>query len=118
VVFNKLQGGVVARSFGQMASAEQMLEFLLVDFVWKKKLELIAGRQGDEVKFNIASTLQPINTDCMTFQSSGPAGGFAKVAPLGSTGDTSSFMRIGTFQAVVKEMLRQEVVASCFLVCW
>jgi hypothetical protein len=62
-----------------LASAEQMLE--LLDGKWK--LQLTADRQGDGVKFDNNSTLQRINTDRMTFQSSGPVG-FVKVTQSGS----------------------------------
>jgi hypothetical protein len=62
-----------------LASAEQMLE--LLDGKWK--LQLTADQQRDGVKFDNKSTLQRINTDRMTFQSSGPIG-FVKVMQSGS----------------------------------
>ena len=60
-----------------LASPDQMLE--LLNGEWR--LQLMADRQGDGVKYDNI-TLQEIDTDSMTFRSSGPAG-FVKVTQSG-----------------------------------
>ena len=53
-----------------LGTAEQMLEHIH----GKWKLQLMADRQGDGVKFDNNCTMQQIDTETMTFKSSGPAG--------------------------------------------
>ena len=71
-----------------LASPEQMLEML--DGEWR--LQLIADRTGDCVKYDNNATRQTFDTDSMTFSSSGPAG-FVKVSQSGNV-DFDSNRRI------------------------
>jgi hypothetical protein len=62
-----------------LASPEEMLEML--DGKWR--LQLVADRQGDGVKYNNNSTLQTVDTNAMKFTFTDPSS-FVKVSQSGS----------------------------------